>query len=43
MYAFKKKYSMNYKFVDTQTVPFCWQVDNDKSHCLIQGYIDINS
>ena len=26
---------MNYKFVDTHTVPFCWQVDNKKSHFLI--------
>ena len=32
---------MNYKIVDTHTVPFCWQVDNEKSHFLIQGYIDI--
>ena len=34
---------MNYKFVNTHTVPFCGQVDKEKSHFLIQGYIDITS
>ena len=29
---------MNYKFVDTHTVPFCRQVDNE-SHFLIQGIL----
>ena len=34
---------MNYKFVDTHTIPYGRQVDNEKSHFLIQGYIDITS
>jgi hypothetical protein len=34
---------MNYKFVDTHTVPFCRQVDNEMSNFLIQGYINITS